>query len=495
MSDSRDNKKFDVQSEGGLASKRGPLSKEEEDSLKYRRNTIIVIAVVAVLVIFSAIINSNLLYTSTTAVSVGSTNYSPAQVDVFYRSALNNIYTSYQQMFGDSASYFLNSINSETVWPQTEENMKQITALYDDALKNGVALSEEDQADIEEQVSSLSDSATEYGYSSLDHFLATNYGKGVTEKILRGVLERMYIAQDYAESTRDSFTYEQSDLDAYYEEHKSELDTFTYYAYTVSTGNAVFDDLADDSAKAAAAHDAAQAIADAAEESGVDGFTDGVHAFSDTASVTESTNAGSSVSSDYLDWLADESREEGDVGVIDTDSGSVVVLYLGRDDGGYHPVSMRHILISVEPDEDGIYNDEDKDAAEEEINRIYEEWQEDPTEDHFAELANEYSTDPGSNTNGGLYEDIAKNQMVPEINSFLFDEDAEVGDTKVVYVESTNYHGWHIVYFLGDSGEALYRDETVENLLRSEDYTAWQDALTENYPVVQKFGFRHVNMD
>ena len=33
-------------------------------------------------------------------------------------------------------------------------------------------------------------------------------------------------------------------------------------------------------------------------------------------------------------------------------------------------------------------------------------------EDSFAELANQYSDDAGSNTNGGLYEDVYKNQMV-----------------------------------------------------------------------------------
>ena len=474
---------------------RKALSKEEEENLKYRRYTWIVIAVVVVLVAFAAVINSNFLYTSTTAVSVGTTNYSPAEVDVFYRSALNNIYTSYQQMFGDSASYFLNSITSDTVWPEAEENLRQVTALYDDAQSTGASLSQEDLDEIEEQLSSLSTTASSYGYSSVDHFLGTNYGKGVTEKVFRSVLERMYLAENRSEAQRDSFTYTQSDLDAYYDEHKDELDTFTYYAYTVSTSNTAFDELEEDEAKLSAAHDAAQVIADAAEENGVEGFTEAVQAFSEGTSVTPYNYAGSSVSSSYSEWLADSARESGDVTVVDTDSGAIAVLYISRDDGSYLPVSMRHILIGIEADENGEYTDEAKDAAEEEINRIYEEFLEDPTEDHFAELANEYSTDPGSNTNGGLYENIAKHQMVPEIDSFLFDEEAQVGDTKVVYVESSNYRGWHIVYFLGADGDELYRNSTIENLLRSNDYNAWIESLTENYTVVQKSGFRYVNME
>ena len=62
----------------------------------------------------------------------------------------------------------------------------------------------------------------------------------------------------------------------------------------------------------------------------------------------------------------------------------------------------------------------------------------DKTEDSFAELANKYSEDEGSNTNGGLYENIAKGQMVQEFNDFCF-ADHKAGDTGIVYGESSSY--------------------------------------------------------
>ena len=40
-------------------------------------------------------------------------------------------------------------------------------------------------------------------------------------------MERYYLAADYAQSQVDSYTYDDSQLDAYYEEHADELDTFT----------------------------------------------------------------------------------------------------------------------------------------------------------------------------------------------------------------------------------------------------------------------------
>ena len=41
------------------------------------------------------------------------------------------------------------------------------------------------------------------------------------------IMERYYLAADYAQSQVDSYTYDDSQLDAYYEEHADELDTFT----------------------------------------------------------------------------------------------------------------------------------------------------------------------------------------------------------------------------------------------------------------------------
>lgn len=113
-------------------------------------------------------------------------------------------------------------------------------------------------------------------------------------------------------------------------------------------------------------------------------------------------------------------------------------------------VDVRHILICPEggkTDEAGTtttYTDEEWKAAKEKAEAILKEWKDgEATEDSFAKLANEKSEDPGSNTTGGLYEGIVKddNYVEPFLN-WCMDTKHKVGDTGIVKTE----FGYHIMY-------------------------------------------------
>ena len=83
-------------------------------------------------------------------------------------------------------------------------------------------------------------------------------------------------------------------------------------------------------------------------------------------------------------------------------------------------VNVRHILIQPEEDEDGNISDEAWTAAEEKAQEILAEWEAgDADEESFGELANTYSADGGSNTNGGLYEDVYPGQGSDINNDYL----------------------------------------------------------------------------
>lgn len=120
-------------------------------------------------------------------------------------------------------------------------------------------------------------------------------------------------------------------------------------------------------------------------------------------------------------------------------------------------INVRHILISPEggtTDDNGqtTYSDEEWAAAEAKAQEILETWKAgDATEESFSELAKEYSTDPGSNTLGGLYEDVAPGDMVEEFNDWCFEAGRAVGDTGIV---KTSF-GYHVMYFVSAS-EDLY---------------------------------------
>ena len=66
------------------------------------------------------------------------------------------------------------------------------------------------------------------------------------------------------------------------------------------------------------------------------------------------------------------------------------------------------------------------------------------------ELAKKYSSDTGSNANGGLYTNVAKGNMVPEFDAWIYDESRKVGDTDIIFVDEEGYYtGYHVMYFCG----------------------------------------------
>ncbi len=125
-------------------------------------------------------------------------------------------------------------------------------------------------------------------------------------------------------------------------------------------------------------------------------------------------------------------------------------------------VNVRHILLEPEIAEDGTISDEAWAAAEEAAEALLQEWETgDATEDSFAELANANSTDPGSNTTGGLYEDVFPGEMVETFNDWCFDESRQAGDTGIV---KTDY-GYHIMYFVSHT-ENFYWKTAAESDLK-----------------------------
>ena len=144
-------------------------------------------------------------------------------------------------------------------------------------------------------------------------------------------------------------------------------------------------------------------------------------------------------------------------------------------------VDVRHILISPEggtTDESGatVYSDAEWAAAEKKANEILNEWlTKHPDEDGFSVMAETYSQDPGSATNGGLYEDVYKGQMVPEFENWCFDASRQVGDYGIV---KTTY-GYHIMYFVGSE---LVWKLTAENDLMVEKGNEFLEGMLAKYP-------------
>ena len=143
-------------------------------------------------------------------------------------------------------------------------------------------------------------------------------------------------------------------------------------------------------------------------------------------------------------------------------------------------VDVRHVLFTPDggtTDETGVttYSEEEWAACEAKAQEVLDAWAEgDRSEDSFAELAGTYSQDPGSQSSGGLYEDVQQGQMVEEFDAWCFDESRKPGHYGMV---KTTY-GYHLMYFVGSTP---IWEEYVDQQLMTEKATEMMEAIVADY--------------
>ena len=178
-------------------------------------------------------------------------------------------------------------------------------------------------------------------------------------------------------------------------------------------------------------------------------------------------------SSDMLTWAFDDARQEGDTTIAAYgEKGYYAVLFHSRSRNDYHTVSVRHILVDSEEKANELlqqYNDGEK------------------TEDAFAALAVANSTDPGSASNGGLYSNIYKGEMVPSFEDWCFDPARQSGDTGIV--ESSN--GYHVMYFV-ETNPQPYWYYKADLDLKNDAYDEWYAGITDGVETEQLDGMKYV---
>ena len=514
MSASTERKNRVAAREAGTDKKMLARQEAEKKAAKSRRQWTIGSILVAILLIVIILLNSGFLYKYTTAMTIGEESYSPAELSYSYA----NQYTSFLNQYGSYASLFGLDTTQGMASLKTQEcsmlgegktwrdyflqmagnDLTQVSALKRYARDNGITLDESEIAALEENLSSLEQLAKSYGFSSANRFLAAQYGTGVTTSVARAMAMDSALASKALQSYSDSLSYDEAELEDYYASLDGSRDYFDYASYFVpaetvpAEGEGEGQSAAPTEQTLLEARMTAQAIEMAYQdgddiEDPVERLNAAIEAEFDDGSATVRSRVSGSGLGDMSEWLTDDARGEGDVSVIDASDGSgyTVVVFLARDDNHYPTVSVRHILIQAAASEDGSYSDEAKQAALDRINVIKAEYEAgEQTEESFAALAEQYSEDSGSNTNGGLYENIYRGQMVKEFNDFCF-AGHEHGDVAVVYGESSGYAGYHLVYFVGEGEQ--YSDVIARDDLTGTAVSDFLSAQTEGLEPALRF--------
>lgn len=485
MSASTEKKNRKAALEAGTAKKSAAKLEAEKAAAKSRRNWIIGIAIFAVVVIIAIILNSGIISTAGTGVKVNGQKVSPAEAG-YYVSEQREMYSQYAQMY---ASYGLSmgEMSEEEYVSYGLEELARVKALCSFAAENGITLDESDIKKVNDSMASIKlQVIAAQSFSSVDNYYEYRYGTGVDSKLVEKILLEQALADKAYQAKSDSLVYTDEELDAKYAEYNGTKDKFDHLYYYVA---AAAEGAADENTEPVVTEEAlaeAKKTADAIAAGFKAGEAEDIEERFNIAIADEGIIAGCSVGDDvlgssldssYSEWMMDSARKEGDcnVAVDSASKGYYVTVFLSRSCNDYNTVSMRHILIKAIEDENGEFTDEAKAVARGEAMAIYNEWKNGAaTEDSFAELANKESVDTGSNNNGGLYEGIYRGQMVPEISDWIFG-DRKPGDVEVIDVESSNYTGTHVVYFVGEG--MRYDRMLAKQDLSNDALSTWIDEL------------------
>ena len=511
MSASTERKNRAAAREAGTDKKTIALEKQAAEEAKSKRRwtlgTIAAVLVVALVLVLNSGLTNKL-----TAFTVGSKSYNTAEVNYHYANqymSFANQYGQYASIFGLDTSNGIRGLDKQEcsmtdggTWKDyfldaARQELVQATVLGQYAAENGISLDADELAQIDASFEGLDEQALSYGYGSGNKMLAANYGSGVNQKIVREAYKQSQLAAKAAEALTDSFTYTDEQLKEQYASYHGERDYFDY-AYVYVTAEKVETAAEDGTTSSAPTEETLKAAGEKAAKivetyEAAAGDSPAVRLNNAAADAGESASnqthvQGSGVPA--LAWMADASRKAGDVTTEADDNGCYVVVFLAHDDNNYVTANVRHILVRAEADADGNYTDEAKAAAKAKAEEILAEFESgDKTEESFAALAEEYSEDTGSNTNGGLYENVAKGQMVEEFDAFCY-AGHKPGDTGIVYGESGSYAGYHVIYYVGEG--MVYSDSIADSALRTADVEAWMDAAEEANPTKDGFGMKFV---
>ena len=381
----------------------------------------------------------------------------------------------------------------EYVQQQVEDNIKHTYMHYYQAVKANKGkepeITDAQKKELKDALKDYKESAHKYGYT-VSGYIEAAMGHGVTKEVFEREATISYIAENYEsdhEKELSNKTYTKEDLNKYKKENKSKLQSVDIKMFECDSE----DDAkafkkalkADGSNFAALASKYSsdkfdkKAYKDAEETT----YTDMNRTTMEKLSVAIAT-ADDDDKDKYpgLDWLYSSDRKAGDVR---QDSTTVVYVVKPVYMSDTKTVNVRHILIAPESskssDDSSSSNsakectDKEWAAAKKKAESILAEYNKGKkTSKAFASLAKANSSD-GNASDGGLYENVTTNQMVPTFNAWCFDSSRKTGDVGIVKTE----YGYHVMYFEGKNDQTVWQ-YIAQQALASEDSEKEEDSVT-----------------
>lgn len=386
-----------------------------------------------------------------------------------------------------------------------QESLKEAnssTMLYKKALAEGYELTKSEQKDLDEFVESLQKNADEDSYS-LDAYLRTNYGRGMSPSLLKKIYTKQTIVNRYKEDKQKELAKDITDDEIEEEFNKNAKDyttvdirNFTFNSTISADDKASKDDIkkanADLKKKAQAFLDAVnlsnftQMAYDATDDKEQKELMKDDASYSSMAD-TNYTAVHDYVSAEAADWAFSSDRKSGDKKLFEVKDDNGIATYhvycmenvMKRDN--QYPVNVRQILFMVTDGADSDATETETGHTDAEAKKLAEDalakWKKGKaTDESFAALATKLTEDTGSKESGGLYENVTKdsNYVEPFLN-WCFADGRKKGDTGII---KTDY-GYHVMYLSSKSKDPAWKN-TVRDALASAKFDKYIESTIKS---------------
>ena len=364
MSASTEKKLRQAAREAGTDKKAIAAAEEAEKKAKSKKRWTWTMIGVVVFIALVLILNSTALYTKTVAATVGGESISPARMNYSYATQYLNFtqsYGSYASLFGLDTSAGINGLKGQACpmddsvadWKEYFMNsavsaLQQNIALKKYAEENGIELSEEDLAALEENYASIEEAAASYGYASGDKLIAANYGRGNDLSTARQYDLISALASKVYSQRSEEIDAEVTDAEV--AEAYPTVAVRHILVKAVAEEDGTYTDEAKEAAKAKAEEIYEQWKSGDADE---DSFAALAEEFSEDEG--SNTNGGlynsvmeGQMVTEFNDFCFDESRKPGDTGIVYGESGAYagyhVMYFVGEGDPADNATGRSYVV-------------------------------------------------------------------------------------------------------------------------------------------------------
>ena len=480
-----------------------------------------------------------LIGNSTVAATVNDHEITAAEFNYFYYDVISNFYSQfssagdYQDMYvqiytGLNPAQALDAQKYDTTgktWAQyfvesALDSAKWTYAMYDEAVKTGFKLTEDQQKSLDSLSSNMNLFAQLYGYSNTDGYLRAQYGTYATMDSYMNYYEVSMLASSYASKHYDSLKFDATAIRDYEKEKMEEFNSYSwgYYYFNASTFLTGGTEVKDENGKTSITYSddekaAAVKVAKDHADAVIKGTAADFDAFeklindelgntaedSKKVTITKYENvlhSALSANEDMIKWLTDSARQTGEMTVIanttenedktETTNGYYVLYFSSsRDNSDLYVGTVRHLLVKFQggttdkTTNKTVYSDEEKKAAKEKAEKLLAEFQagEKTDEEAFTAFLTKHTDDVDSNkkpNNDGLYSDITPDSSYVQAFKDWATAKHEAGDMEIVETE----YGYHIRYYV-EAEELNYRDTLIHAAMVDEDYEKWEKGILD----------------